>query len=104
MPALTTVLAVMYVPPTDSDQATGKIFAEIATIRAIIPRDSVSISITPNQWKQYWKVVNKETSLSELGLHFGHYRVGCKSNIISHYHTARVTVTLAHAIQLEWWS
>jgi hypothetical protein len=31
MPALTAVLAGMYVPPTDSDQATGKIFAEIAT-------------------------------------------------------------------------
>ncbi len=59
MPALTAVLAGMYVPPTDLDQATGKIFTEIATIRAIIPRDLVSISITPNQWKQYWKVVNK---------------------------------------------
>jgi hypothetical protein len=58
MPASTAVLAGTYVPPTDSDQATGKIFAEIATIRAIIPRDLVSISITPDQWKQYWKLVN----------------------------------------------
>jgi hypothetical protein len=29
---------------------------------------------------------------------------GCKSNLISHYHAARVTVTLAHAAQLERWS
>ncbi len=66
--------------------------------------DSVSITITPGQWKQYWQVVNKETSSSESGLHFGHYKVGGKSNIIAHYHAARVTVTLAHAIQLERWS
>jgi len=71
-PALAAVLAGTYVPPTDSDKATGKILAEIATIHAIILRDLVSISITPDQWKQYWKVVNKETSLSESGLHFGH--------------------------------
>jgi hypothetical protein len=58
----------------------------------------------PEQWKQYWKVVNKETLSSELGLHFGHYIVGGKSDIISCYHTARVLVTLAHTVQLERWS
>jgi hypothetical protein len=38
----------------------------------------------------------------ESGIHFGHYIVGCKSEIILHYHAARVTVVIAHAIQLEW--
>ncbi len=42
--------------------------------------------------------------MPESGLHFGHYIVGCKSNLISHYHAARVTVTLAHAVKLEQWS
>ncbi len=42
--------------------------------------------------------------MSESGLHFGHYKVGCKSDLITHYHAARVSVTLAHAIQLERWS
>ena len=56
------------------------------------------------QWKQYWKVVNEKTSSSESGLHFGHYVVGGKSDIISHYHAARVLVTLAHVVQLERWS
>jgi hypothetical protein len=40
----------------------------------------------------------------ESGLHFGHYIVGCNLDLISHYHVARVTVTLAHAILLERWS
>jgi hypothetical protein len=60
--------------------------------------------ITPEQWKRYWEAVNKETSSSESGLHFGHYIVGCKLDIIAHYHAARVMVILAHAIQLERWS
>ncbi len=41
---------------------------------------------------------------SESGIHFGHYIVGCKSDIIVHYHTAQVLVILVHAIQLEQWS
>ena len=61
----------------------------------------MSISITPTQWKQYWKIVNEETSSSESGIHFGHYTVGCRSEIILHYHAAKVTVVIAHAIQLE---
>ncbi len=41
---------------------------------------------------------------SESGIHFGHYIVGCKSDIIVHYHAAQVSVILTHAIQLEQWS
>ncbi len=48
--------------------------------------------------------MNEQMLSSESGLHFGHYKVGSKSDIISHYHAVRVTVTLAHAIQLEQWS
>ncbi len=90
--------------PPNSDKATAKLFAKIVAIRAIIPKDLVSITITPNQWKRYWKAVNEETSSLESGLHFGHYKAGRKSDIIAHYHAAQVTVTLAHAIQLERWS
>jgi hypothetical protein len=48
--------------------------------------------------------VNKETSSSESGIHFGHNIVGCKLDIIAHYHAAQVLVILAHAIQLKRWS
>jgi hypothetical protein len=48
--------------------------------------------------------VNKETLSSESGLHFGHYIVGGKSDIISHYHAAQVLVALAHAVKLKQWS
>jgi hypothetical protein len=103
-PASRAVLDGTYVAPADSDMATSELFAEIAAIRRLIPKNTVSAVITPEQWSQYWMTVNEETSSSESGLHFGHYIVGGQSNIINHYHTARVSVTLAHAIVLEWWS
>ena len=103
-PAPQRVLDGTYNCPENSDKATRELFNKIATIRKLIPKDSVSIAITLAQWKQYWKVVPKETSSLESGLHFGHYIVGNQSKLISHYHAARVTVTLAHAVQLECWS
>ncbi len=103
-PASKAVLDGTYSAPADSDMPTKELFAEIAAIQKIIPANSVSIIFSLEQWKQYWKIVNEETSSSESGLHFGHYIVGSQSEIISHYHAARVTVTIAHAIQLEQWS
>ncbi len=90
--------------PTDLDSATKELFTEFAATRKLIPANLVSITITSRRWAQYWKVLNKETSSSESGLHFGHYKAGSKSDIILHYHAVQVMVTLAHAIQLERWS
>ncbi len=90
-----------YVPPPGSDSATKDLFAEIAIIYCIVLVNSVSFIITLGQWKQYWQVINEETSSSESGIHFGHYIVGCTSNIIPHYHATQVTVTLAQVIQLK---
>ena len=98
------VLKGTYEAPKTMGEATLDLFAEIAAIRRIIPENSVQIVITPEQWKQYWWAMNEKTSSSESGIHFGHYVVGSKSDIISHYHAARVSVTLAHAIHLERWS
>jgi hypothetical protein len=98
------VLNGSYLPPPDCNAATRDLFTEVAAIRQTIPPDSVSHIITPEQWKWYWKIVNEEMSSSESGIHFGHYIVGSRSDTIAHYHAARVTVVLAHAIQLERWS
>ncbi len=101
---MTAVLDGTYLPLLDLDTATKELFNKIAAIQKIVPKDSVSFVITPAQWKWYWAIANEETSSSESGLHFGHHIVGCKSNIIAHYHAAWVTVILADAIQLKRWS
>ncbi len=98
------VLDETYIPPPDSDTATKDLFAKIAAIRKTILKDLVSPTITPMQWKQFWGIVNEETSSSEFGLHFGHYIIGSKLDIINHFHAAQVMLVLEHAIQLECWS
>jgi hypothetical protein len=103
-PASKAVLNGTYAAPVDTDTATKELFTEIAAIRKKVPANSVSIVISPEQWKQYWRAVNEETSSSKSGIHIGHYIVGGEFNMISHYHAIRVLVTLAHAIQLERWS
>ncbi len=48
-PALIAVLDGTYTAPQDSDSATQELFAEIAAIRRIIPKNLVVIYITPEQ-------------------------------------------------------
>jgi hypothetical protein len=103
-PASRAVLEGTYQAPEDLDIATKELFDEVAAIRRLIPKDSAPTIITPEQWKRYWAIVNKENSSSESGLHIGHYVVRCKADIVAHYHTAWVSVVLAHAFQLERWS
>jgi hypothetical protein len=48
-PASKAVLDGTYLPPLDLDTSTKELFDKIATIRKIIPKDSVSLVITPAQ-------------------------------------------------------
>ena len=82
------VLNWSYLPPSDCNGTTRDLFAEVAAIRQTFLPDSVSPIITPEQWKRYWNIVNKETSSSKSGIHFGHYIVGSRSDIIAHYQAA----------------
>ncbi len=68
-PASKAVLDGTYAVPVDTDTATKELFAEIAAIRKKVPANSVSIVISPEQWKQHWRAVNEETSSSESGIH-----------------------------------
>jgi hypothetical protein len=61
MPASKAVLDGTYVAPRVSVSATCDLFAKIAAICNMIPKDPVSLMITPAPWKQYWKIVKKET-------------------------------------------
>jgi hypothetical protein len=80
------ILDGMYPYPPDFDQATKEICEECARIRMMIPQDSLNTTIIKNDWKQRWKGHRESTSLSESGLHFGHYIVGCNSDHVSYFH------------------
>ncbi len=52
-PAFKAVLDETYQPPPNSDQATAEPFDKIAAIRQIVPKDSASPVISPEQCKWY---------------------------------------------------
>jgi hypothetical protein len=104
MPASRAVLDGTYAALTSSDDTTKELFTEIAAIQCLVPENSISIISLQSIENSIGMWLIKKILSSELGLHFGHYIVASKSDIISHYHALRVTVILAHAIHLEWWS
>jgi uncharacterized protein (UPF0332 family) len=98
------ILAGRYTYPEEFDQATRELCEECALIRKIIPRDSVKIKMTKDDYRAHWKRAKEETSSSFLGLHFGHYIAGIDSEYISHFHALKATLLLHHGLVLERWS
>ncbi len=90
LPTAQTVLDGTYDFPPDMDEATRKLFEEIAQIRTIIPSNLVMGVILRECWQQRWKKVKEDTSLSQSGLHFGHYIAGVDCNYILQFHALRL--------------
>ncbi len=104
LPTAKTVLDGTYDFPPDMDEATRELFDEIAQVRTIVPSDSVMGMISRERWQQQWKKVKEDTSLSQSGLHFGHYVAGADCDYISQFHALRVSLALKKGVALERWS
>jgi hypothetical protein len=98
------ILSGNYVYPTEFDQATREIFEECARIRLMIPKDSVSSTITTDAWQGHWLKTKENTSSSVSGRHFGHYIAGMRSDHITYLHALVVTLVARRGIVLDRWS
>jgi hypothetical protein len=54
--------------------------------------------------EKIWKKVKEDMSLSQSGLHFGHYIAGADCNYISQFHALCILLALKKGIALERWS
>ncbi len=97
------ILASSYVYPPDFDEATRDLCMECAHIRSIVPANSVSPRITTTQWKRGWSKMREDTSSSESGLHFGHYKAGTQSWMISKFHALKATLLMKRGLVLDRW-
>lgn len=88
----------------DFDPDTRAIGEELAHIRSIIPENSVCDIVRRDDWGKFWRRAREETSSSESGLHFSHYKAGADSPLISHYHSVKASVALKSGHGLERWS
>ncbi len=98
------ILEGRYRYPDRFDQATKELCEECALIRQIIPKNSVRIKMTKDDYWAHWKRAKEETSSSFSGLHFGHYIAGTSSTHISHFHALKTTLLLHHGLVLERWA
>ena len=83
------ILEGRYEFPENFDQATRELCEECALIRKIIPKNSVKIKMSKEDYVAHWKRAKEETSSSGSGLHFGHYMAGIESEYISHFHALK---------------
>jgi hypothetical protein len=74
-----------YSYPENFDQATKEICKECVRIRLLVPKDSVKLSITKEDWKQQWRGKQESTSSSNSGLHFRQYTAECESDHIAYF-------------------
>jgi hypothetical protein len=84
--------------------ATKALCQACTRMRSTIPRNSVSPIIRHKEWSDGWRRAWEDTSSSESGLHFGHYKAGALSPLISHLHALKASVLMINGISIDRWS
>jgi hypothetical protein len=91
--------------PSDMDPATKLILEEIGKLGIkIVNGEGNEIIIMPDDFKCFWRKVNKFTSLSMSGVHYGHYNAAIQDEMSSEALALQLTVTARSSIPLENWS
>ncbi len=93
-----------YTYPDDFNNATKEICEECARIQLKVPKDSLDLTITSNDWRMQWRGRHEATLSLESGLHFGHYIAGCASKQVAHLHALKSTLVVNNGIVLDRWA
>jgi hypothetical protein len=70
----------------------------------MIPKDSMNLAITKEDWKQQWRGRRESTASSESGLHFGCYIAGCQLDHITYFHALKATLVIKRGVVLDRWA
>ena len=103
-PAASRVLDGTYNYTEDFDPPTKELLDECARVRNIIPAWSVNINLNRGGWQHRWGKAKEKTLSSVSGLHFSHYKVGVKSDLISHFQALKTSVALRRGVFLARWA
>ncbi len=91
--------------PSDMDPATKLILEEISKLGVkIVNGEGNEIIITPDNFKQFWRKVNKFTSSSMSGVHYGHYKAATQDETSLEVLALQLTVIAQSGIPPENWS
>lgn len=97
------VLNGTYNPPYLVHEGTQLLFKSISAIRQAVPPNSILQVINKETWQYTWKQKTETTSLSQLGLNFGHYVSGAYLDIFSDFHALKTSIALHHGIAYMQW-
>jgi hypothetical protein len=91
--------------PSDMDPAMKLILEEIGKLgETIVNRKGHDIIIMLEDFKLFWQKVNKFTSSSMSGVHYGHYKVAIQDETSSEVLALQLTVMAQSGIPPENWS
>jgi hypothetical protein len=91
--------------PSNLDPATKLILEEIGKLGIkIVNGEENKIIIMPDDFKHFWKKVNKFTSLSMSGVQYGHYKAAVQDEMSSEVLALQLTVIARSGIPSENWS
>jgi hypothetical protein len=91
--------------PSDMDPATKLILEEIGRLGIkILNGEGNKITITPEDFKQFWRRVKEFTSLSMSGVHYGHYKAAIQDNLSMEILAQQLTVIARSGIPPGSWS
>jgi hypothetical protein len=103
-PRANAILGRTFIYPPWFDEPTREILQECAIIQTKVPKDSVSLIITPEDWTGHWMRAKESTSSSISGRHFGHYKAGLRNQYITYLHALQSTLVVKSGIVLERWA
>ncbi len=92
-----------YIYGNNFEDYTQAICQEVPQIWEVILERLVDEIAWGSDWGKFWSRVREETSSSESGLHFGHYKAGASSAVILHFHVMKASVTLKTGYGLNQW-
>ena len=79
--------------PDDVDDVTALILTEISKVGLeLIAGTGERITVSPADFKRFWKHVTEKTSSSISTIHFGHYKAAANSDKVSAFLAKRITV------------
>lgn len=80
------ILEGSFVPPENTSDATILVLEEISRIAGLIQHGAVDLTLSGEEYSDYWRAVNERTSSSRSKVHFGHYKVIAKSKPFSTFY------------------
>ena len=89
----------------DMDPAAKLILEEIGNLGVkLVNGKENEIIVTPDEFKRFWRKVNKFTSSSISGVHYGHYKVTIQDKMSTEILACQLTVIPQSGIPPEVWS